>query len=67
MDELRGLMEEQLAVGERRMDVRQEEDDMQVGLEAAGVEGEEDKIEQEGLASELGHQEDQERRRARRD
>ena len=49
-------MEVQLVVGERRMDGRQEKDDIQVGLE--------DEIEQEGLAPEQGH-EKQERCRAR--
>ena len=63
MKELRDLMEEQLDVGERRMDGRQEEDDMQVGL-GAGVEGEDDEIEQEGLPPEPGHHK-QERRKAR--
>ena len=51
------------------MDGRQEEDDMQMGLEAAGVENDqEDEIVQEGLAPELAraHQEEQERQRARR-
>lgn len=57
MKELRDLMEEQLDVGERRMDGRQ------VGL-GAGVEGEDDEIEQEGLPPEPGHHK-QERRKAR--
>lgn len=68
MEELRDLMEEQLVVGERRMDRRQEEDDMQMGLEAAGVDNyQEDEIVQEGLALELARdrQEEQERQRAR--
>ena len=62
-------MEEQLVVGERRMDGRQEEDDVQMGLEAAGVENDQkDEIVQEGLAPELAraHQEEQERQRIRR-
>ena len=65
MKELRDLMEEQLDVGERRMAGRQEEDDMQVGLES-GVESEDDEIEQEGLLPEPGHHE-QERFEARRE
>lgn len=65
IDELLGFMEEQL--GGRRMDERQEEEEMQVGLEAAGVNGdqEDEKEEQEGPAPELVHHE-QERHEARR-
>ena len=52
MEELRDLMEEQLVVGGRRLDGRQEEDNMQMGVEAARVDHQEDEIVREGLAKE---------------
>ena len=61
-------MEEQLVVGGRRLDGRQEEDNMQMGVEAARVESDhqEDEIVREGLSPELDSgQEEQERQRAR--
>ena len=65
MEKLLGLMEEEL--GGRRMDGKHEEEEMQVDLEAAEINGDqEDEIDkQEGMAPELVHHE-QERRGARR-